>query len=103
MLDPLHHDVSQLAHRKKLKINTILIGIVTVLLMICGISKIKIPLGYMVLDFIGEWSLELAQRVYLPGFIYRETEPVDSFGEWIVSKTEKIVPLGAFVNEHLQG
>lgn len=89
-------------HRKKLKINTILISIVTVLLMICGISKTKIPLGYMLLDFIGEWSLEQAQRVYLPGFVYRETEPVDSFREWIVSKAENIVPLGAFVNRQEQ-
>lgn len=62
----------------------------------------KIPLGDMILDFIGERALEQAQRVYLPGFVYRETESVDSLGEWIVSKTEQIVPLGTFANRQEQ-
>lgn len=86
-------------HKQKLKINTILISVITLLLIICGISKMKIPLGNMLLDYIGERSVEQAQRAYLPGFIYREDKNVDSLGEWIVSKTENIVPLGAFVKE----
>ena len=59
----------------------------------------KIPLGNMLLGFIGEKSVEQAQKMYLPGFVYREKESIDSLGAWIVSKTENIVPLGAFVEE----
>ena len=86
-------------HKKKLRINTILISVITLLLIICGICKMKIPLGNMLLGFIGEKSVEQAQKMYLPGFVYREKESIDSLGAWIVSKTENIVPLGAFVEE----
>lgn len=85
-----------------MKINTILIGVITLLLIICGIREMKIPIGDMLLDYISETALEQAQRVYLPGFVYQDEKTVDSLGEWIVSKTENIVPLGAFVKEQKQ-
>lgn len=86
-------------HKQKLKINTILISIISILLIICGISKMKLPVGDILLDFVSELSLEQAQKVYLPGLVYQETESVDSPGEWILSKAECILPLGSFVKE----
>lgn len=89
-------------HKQKLKINTILISIITVLLILCVIYNTGIPAGSLMLDIIGESALKQAKKVYLPGFVYQETESVDSLGEWIMSKAEHIVPLGIFVREQEQ-
>lgn len=89
-------------HKQKLKINTILISIITFLLIVCGISKMNIPWGNILLDYVGDRALEKAQRAYLPGFVYREDKMADSLEEWIISKTENVVPLGTFVLEQEQ-
>ena len=83
----------------KLKINTILISSIAGGLAICGICKMKIPIGNMLTSYISKSVIEQVQMVYLPGFLYKEEHLPESLTEWVVSKAENIVPLGNFMEE----
>lgn len=88
-------------HRQNLKwrIHTIATCVVAGILTIYGLYITDIPVGAMIKEVVSEVSLSQAQEVFMPALTYQEEEHLDSFEEWIASKTASIVPIGAYVEK----